>query len=318
MSKLAANPVPAYLIDASIYIFQAHFSPYVECQSKSGEELSALYGFTQFLLQFLRRVKPERIAVAQDESLFCGFRHDLSPDYKSNRELPDENLAWQLEGCAKVCELLGLQTFSSRVYEADDIIGTLATRMRDGWPNCELTIVSRDKDLAQLLIGENDCLWDYSGNHKRFAAEILEDFGVRPDQIPDYLGLVGDSVDCISGVPGIGPVKAVQMLSSFETMEGVYLNLEKLADLPLRGAKRLPKILEEHKQAAELSKILATIVCDVDEPGEMFSHIDIDQLRSRQFNQEDFAAFLRDYGFTQGDADHLIATARGVEQQQNR
>ena len=207
------QPEIVFLVDASIYIFQSHFSPYVECFDRQGQELSALYGFTQFLLQFLRRVRPSHVGVAMDESLFCGFRHDLCPNYKSNRELPDENLAMQLKACAEICQILGLSSYSSKVYEADDIIGTLTNIVRqqsDG--DSAVHIVSRDKDLAQLLRSDEDCLWDYSGNRKRFVQDIEEEYGVRPDQFPDYLGLTGDSVDCIVGVPGVGPVKAKELL----------------------------------------------------------------------------------------------------------
>ena len=130
VTATSERPEIVYLLDASIYIFQSHFSPHVECRSTEGTELSALYGFTLFLLQFLRRVKPTHLAVAHDASLFCGFRHELSSDYKSNRELPDENLAMQLQACAEICGILGLISFASKVYEADDIIGTLASSVR--------------------------------------------------------------------------------------------------------------------------------------------------------------------------------------------
>ena len=117
--------------------------------------MSALFGFTQFLIQLIRRIQPRFIAVAHDESLFTGFRHKLSPDYKSNRELPDENLGMQLAGCLEVSSLLGVSTFSSKVYEADDIIGTLATKIRLSTPNTSIQILTKDKDLAQLLTTEN-------------------------------------------------------------------------------------------------------------------------------------------------------------------
>ena len=210
--------MPAYLIDASIYIFQAHFSPNIECYDADGEDLGALYGFSQFLLQFLRRQNPRVAAVAMDESLFCGFRHQLCEKYKANRELPDENLSRQLAGCAELSRIMGLPTFASKKYEADDIIGTLARRLREadthlaGSTREGIGIVSRDKDLAQLLHGEMDFVWDYQRNRKRFIPQVVEDFGVYPVQIPDYLGLVGDAVDNISGVPGVGPVKGKHLL----------------------------------------------------------------------------------------------------------
>ena len=289
---------PIYLLDASIYIFQAHFSPHVECTDDAGNELSAVYGFTEFLLQFLRRVNPVHIAIGLDASLFSGFRHQLCSNYKSNRELPDENLAMQLGACDEVCAVLGLAAFSSRVYEADDIIGTLATRLRrQSESQKPVIILSKDKDLAQLLENDSDCLWDYSGNRKRYRANIYKEYGVYPEQIPDYLGLTGDSVDCITGVPGVGPVKAKGLLANFGTLEEVYQNLDKVAALPLRGAGKLGALLEKHKSHADLSKQLATIVKTVSEPTEPFSGSDLGSIGRKEIETVAFAEFLEHYNF---------------------
>lgn len=305
------NTSTVYLIDASIYIFQSHFSPYVDSASSRGEDLSALYGFTQFLLQFLRRVKPTHVGVAQDESLFLGFRHQLCPNYKSNRELPDENLAMQLLGCAEMCGLLGLKSYGSKVFEGDDIIGTMAAGVRRQPTPCAVEIVSRDKDLAQLLVGEKDCLWDYSGSRKRYSDNILEDFGVRPEQIPDYLGLIGDSVDCISGVPGVGPVKARELLKHYHSMEGVYLNLDKIADLPLRGASKLAALLSEHRELADLSKLLATIVCEheASAQAEDFTSVGFETLERGKLDLPGLEEFVFEYGFKSADADFILSQA---------
>jgi DNA polymerase I len=303
---------PVYLIDASIYIFQAHFSPFVECYDRQGEELSALFGFAQFLLQFLRRTKPFYLAVAHDQSLFCGFRHDLSPEYKSNRELPDENLAMQLKGCSELCSILGLPSFASKVYEADDIIGTLARSARHKNASVHVQIVSRDKDLAQLLKSEDDCLWDYNGNSRRYRGDILEEFGVHPEQFPDYLGLIGDSVDCISGVPGVGPVKAKVLLQKFQSIEEIYRNLEQVPSLELRGAKGLAKKLEEHRDLADLSKQLATIICEVADPDELFGLAVLEELKPAAPDQEKFAEFLELYDFREPDKNRLQSLAASL------
>lgn len=289
-----------YLIDASIYIFQAHFSPYVECFDTRGEDLSAVYGFSQFLLQFLGRTSATHVAVAHDESLFCGFRHDLCPDYKSNRELPDENLAMQLRACQEICNELGLASYSSRQFEADDIIGTLSTRCRGGLIDKKkplIEIVSRDKDLAQLLIGGQDRLWDYQGNRRRNRDDIYSELGIHPEQLPDYLGLIGDAVDCISGVPGVGPVKARELLQRFESIEGVYANLDEVKKLPLRGARGLQQKLADHREEAELSKLLATIVCDVNDPKETFGSCSLNHVKRPPANSVDLGAFLTRYRF---------------------
>ncbi len=309
VTATAEQPEIVYLLDASIYIFQSHFSPYVECRSTEGAELSALYGFTLFLLQFLRRVKPTHLAVAHDASLFCGFRHQLSPDYKSNRELPDENFAMQLQACSEICGILGLISFVSKVYEADDIIGSMASSVRQQTEACAIHIVSRDKDLAQLLVSSQDCLWDYSGNVKRFSMDILNDYGVRPEQFTDYLGLVGDSVDCISGVPGVGPVKARVLLKEFGSVEGIYSNLDKVGSLSLRGATRLPDILAAHRESAVLSKLLATIVCDVSDDNETFSNIKLETLARGHPDMNGLENFLEEYSFPGRDLDHILSQA---------
>ena len=258
---------PLFLIDASIYIFQSHFSAYVQCTSRHDQDLSALYGFIQFLLQFLRRAQPAFAAIAHDESLFCGFRHALCSNYKSNRELPDDNLSMQLEACHLLGEIFGLASYRSRVYEADDIIGTIASQIRKARSANSLNgprqiqIVSKDKDLAQLLLTERDCLWDFSANKRRFRLHIEEEFGVSAEQLPDFLGLAGDAADCISGVPGIGAVKAGQLLREFGTLAEIYRNLDAVAQMKVRGAEQLATVLKENRDTAELSRKLATIVC---------------------------------------------------------
>ena len=299
-----------YLVDGSIYIFQSHFSPHVECVDADGNELSAVYGFTQFLLQFLRRVKPDRIAVALDESLFSGFRHDLCPNYKSNRELPDENLAMQLKGCREICSILGIASYASKKYEADDIIGTLSVRMSELLPgDPALCIVTRDKDLSQLLRTDKDYMWDYSGNRRRYRADIQEEFGVSPEQFADYLGLVGDAVDCITGVPGVGPVKAKELLRNFASMDGIYENLDAVAGLSLRGAVGLALKLEAHQAEARLSRKLATIICDANDQHEGFAHAVPSSLEVAAIDISSFEKFLSNYKFTKNDSAHLLSVA---------
>ena len=252
---------PLFLIDASIYIFQSHFSAYVQCTSRKDQDISALYGFIQFLLQFLRRAQPVLAAIAHDQSLFCGFRHALCSDYKSNRELPDDNLSMQLEACHLIGEIFGFASYRSRVYEADDIIGTIASQIRNtrsgNNPNepRQIQIVSRDKDLAQLLVTDGDCLWDFSANQRRFRVHIEEEFGVSAEQLPDFLGLAGDAADCISGVPGIGAVKAGQLLRKFGTLDEIYRNLDAVAQMKIRGAGRLATVLEEAANHLDVEKI---------------------------------------------------------------
>jgi 5'-3' exonuclease len=245
-----------------------------------------------------------------DESLFHGFRHQLCDNYKSNRELPDDNLARQLEGCARLCEILGLPSFGSRVYEADDIIGTLARRLRENSAGAALeniAIVSRDKDLAQLLRHDDDILWDYQRNNKRNAADIEVEFGVTPIQIPDYLGLVGDAVDRISGIPGLGPVKGRALLQRYADLEEIYANLARVAELPVRGAGRLTALLGAHRELAYLSRRLATIVEDVADRNEVFSVVPLESLRRRPADAEGLRELLQEFRFEQGFCKSMVA-----------
>lgn len=296
-----------YLIDASIYIFQAHFSPYTECYDSDNNDLSAVYGFMRFLLQFINRIKPSHIAIARDESLFSGFRHQLCPYYKSNRELPDENLKTQLDACALVCDAMGLANFASRVYEADDILGTLATRLsRLENPQLATCIVSRDKDLAQLLVNERNYLWDFSGNRKRYRQDVFDEYGVYPEQFPDYLGLVGDSVDVISGVPNVGPVKAKALLGEYSSIEAIYENLDSVANLKIRGAKSLPSVLADNLAKAQLSKVLATIECDVTESSESFASTQYEDLKIGVPDRGGFQSILRDLDFQNAESESLL------------
>jgi len=302
---------PAYLIDASIYIFQSHFSPNVECYDTDGEDLSALYGFSQFLVQFLRREKPQVVALAMDNSLFCGFRHELCDNYKSNRELPDKNLARQLAACAKLCEIMGLASFSSRKYEADDIIGALAKRLRERRDDSRqsrvnIGIVTRDKDLAQVLKNESEFVWDYHNKRKRFSKDILRDMGVFPCQIPDYLGLVGDAVDNITGVPGVGPVKGKHLLREFKDMDEIYRNIDRIAGMSLRGSARLGELLDKHKEQAYLCKQLATIVDDVSDESESFSVIPLEELVRKKANPDRLVTFLADEKFDTRFIDSMV------------
>jgi 5'-3' exonuclease len=153
-----------------------------------------------------------------------------------------------------------LPWFDSSEYEADDIIGTLAARMRA--EGLRATLVSRDKDLAQL-IGPGDVYWDYSGNQRYHHGQIAERFGVAPERYADYLALTGDAVDNIPGVPGVGPKTAAVLLTHFDSLDDLYARLDVVRDLPLRGAAQLVERLATHREAAYLARQLTRIHCDI-------------------------------------------------------
>ena len=154
------NHLPSFLIDASIYIFHYYFALADHWFSEEkGWPTAAVYGYTTFLLKLLEKEKPQRIAACFDESLGSCFRNDIYPDYKSSRALPDEMLAFQLEACRQVSELLGIPCFGSETHEADDLLASLYQRLqRSSKP---IAVLTRDKDLGQVLSRPQDFLWDY-------------------------------------------------------------------------------------------------------------------------------------------------------------
>jgi len=247
-----------YLIDALPYVFRAFFA-IREMRSPQGQPVNAVYGFTAFLLQLLQREPLTHIAVAFDESLTSSFRNAFFPAYKANRALPPPDLAWQLERCQAIVRALGIQVFVDHQYEADDLIGTLARQATE--QDMEVVVVSNDKDLMQLVTPQVT-FYDVAKNRRFDPAGVMAHLGVKPEQIPDFLGLQGDAVDNIPGVQGIGTKTALALLQAFPNLEALYTNLPRVDTLPLRNAKTLRQKLEAGRQAAFLSKRLATIALD--------------------------------------------------------
>ncbi|MAI42465.1 MAG: flap endonuclease [Gammaproteobacteria bacterium] len=245
-----------YLVDASIYIFRAYFAIPDKFHSRNGEAINAVYGYTNFLLDLLER-KPNYISVAFDKSLVGCFRNEIYPAYKANRDLPDENLLFQLAKCEEVTQLLGIHNLSLERYEADDIIGTLHKKIA-----LPKVIVTRDKDLGQL-IGPEDTLWDFANGIRSSRSDIRKKIGIWPEQIPDYLALAGDPVDNIPGAPGIGAKTAAALLTEFGSLEEIYSSLNQVSTMELRGAKKIYHVLVEYQDQIMLYRRITGIVCDI-------------------------------------------------------
>ncbi len=248
-----------YLIDASIYIFRAYYSVPDDLQNSNGDAINALHGFAGFLAGFLEQVKPQHVAVAFDESLSSSFRNEIFPAYKANREAPPAELSKQFQFCRALVQTLGLSDFSSNRFEADDLIGTIAARMRaQGY---SIVVMSADKDLAQLL-EPGDMLWDYARNRRHQHADVQKWLGVAPHQVADWLALAGDAVDNIPGVPGIGPKTAAALLAEFGSLAEIYRQIETVAGMKLRGAARVQRLLQQHREAALLARQLTGVAID--------------------------------------------------------
>ncbi len=251
---------PLYLIDASIYIFRAYYSLPERWHSPQGYPLNAVYGYTSFLLDLLKKLGESgshALAVSFDESLGSCFRNSIYADYKVSRERPDEALAFQLKACRKLTELLGMPCFAGSEYEADDYIATLATRGRVAghW----IMVVSRDKDLGQLLLDDMDRLWDFSVGEQLDRQGFADKFGVLPEQFADYQGLVGDHVDDIPGVPAIGAKTGARLIQAYGCLERLASQAQDLQELGLRGTARISKNLATHWEDALLSRELTRL-----------------------------------------------------------
>lgn len=254
-----------YLIDASVYVFRAYYSMPDDMVDDDGNPINALYGFCRFLGDFMEQVKPDHIAVLFDESLTTSFRTEIYPEYKANRDPAPKELKRQFAQCRQFTRAFGLLECGHPRYEADDLIGTLVEEGRQaGIPS---TIVTRDKDLAQL-VSKEDVFWDFAGKGKVGYDQIPDYFGVWPEQIADFLALAGDSVDNIKGVPGVGRKTAIALLQHFGSLDDVYANLDSVHEVNVRGAKTLGEKLENHKEDALLARKLTGIACDapVDRP----------------------------------------------------
>jgi DNA polymerase I len=277
-----------YLIDASVYVFRAWYSMPPDLLDGDGNPTHALYGFARFIGDLIEKRRPAYMAVAFDESLEGGFRQEIYPAYKANREPAPAELKRQFALCREYCRHLGIAEFAHARYEADDLIGTLATRMRA--EGLRVTVVSRDKDLSQLL-EPGDVYWDYSGAAEYRYEQLAERFGVRPERMADYLALMGDSADNIPGVPGVGPKTAAALLGAYDSLDAIYANLPGTAALPVRGAASLAEKLATHRDAAYQARALTRICCEV--PIKMQRA----DLNRRQPDLTGLAAFCAQHGF---------------------
>ena len=229
-------------------------------RAPGGESVEAAFGFTNTLVRYLRDETPTHAAVCFDAGL-ATFRNELHPGYKESRGEPPPELEVQFGLCREAAEALGLGVYSADGYEADDVIATLVARLGD---RARVRIVTADKDLTQLVTEDGRVtVYDLARDRLYDAAAVREKFGVAPAQIPDYLGLVGDSVDDLPGVPGVGPKSAAAALAAFGSADAIPADPDAWADVPVRGARRLAARIAEHREALLRGRELATVVREV-------------------------------------------------------
>lgn len=245
-----------YLIDGYNLIYRLFYAvpPFT---TRAGEPVNAVFGMAKTLLGIHEYERPDELYFIMD-SKGKSFREEIYPEYKGTRDrMPDDLRAQE----SKILELLSrmeIPILSKDGYEADDLIGTLVTRLRTD-PESRIYILSGDKDLYQF-IGGNVMVYDTMKRKIAGREEAIEKFGVPPERVVDYLSITGDASDNIPGIPGFGPKKAQTLISEFGSLEDIYGALDSGAATLTDKTKA---VLEEHRETAFLSKRLATIPTDV-------------------------------------------------------
>ncbi|OEE37192.1 DNA polymerase I [Vibrio genomosp. F10 str. ZF-129] len=256
MARIPDNPL--ILIDGSSYLYRA-FHAYPDSMTNGEIPTNAIYGVVNMLRSMMRQFSSERIAVIFDAKGKT-FRDDMYPEYKANRPSMPDDLRCQIEPLHDVIRAMGLPLISIPGVEADDVIGTLSSQASEmGMP---VLISTGDKDMAQL-VNEHVTLINTMTNVVMDREGVIEKFGIPPELIIDYLALMGDKVDNIPGVPGVGDKTATALLQGIGSLEKIYENLDDIAALGFRGSKTMAKKLIDNKENADMSYQLATIKLDV-------------------------------------------------------
>ena len=274
-----------YLVDGSGYIFRAyHRLP--PLTNKHGEPVGAVYGYTTMLWKLADEVHqadgPTHMAVILDKSSKT-FRNDLYDQYKAHRPPPPEDLVPQFPMIRDATRAFTLPCIETAGLEADDIIACYTNAaLAQGW---QVTIVSSDKDLMQLMTDPSVDMYDTMNNRRLGPDHVKEKFGVTPAQLGDVLALMGDSVDNVPGVTGIGPKRASDLINEYGDLEAV------LAAAPDMKKSKMRDNLIEQAEAARLSKVLVTLKCDdpLPEP--------LDDLELKGIPDAPLRAFLEHHGF---------------------
>ncbi|MFC4653583.1 DNA polymerase I [Rheinheimera marina] len=256
MASAPQNPL--ILVDGSSYLFRAYHSP-PHLTNSRGEATGAIYGVVNMLKSLLKQYQPDEMVVVFDAK-GPTFRNEMYADYKAHRPPMPDDLRTQIEPLHKIIQAMGLPLLCISGVEADDVIGTLA--MQYSQLGRHVLISTGDKDMAQLVTDKvtlintmTDTLLDPAG--------VQEKFGIGPDLIIDYLALMGDKVDNIPGLPGVGEKTALALLQGIGSIAQLYQRLDEIAALGFRGSKTIADKMREHQSQLELSYQLATIKTDV-------------------------------------------------------
>src|SRR5580704_6751734 len=240
---MAADRKQLILVDGSGYIFRA-FHALPPMNTSRGLPTQAVYGFIRMLLKLLKDVRPSHIAIVFDSPKRT-FRDDLFTDYKANRSETPNDLQVQIPYIYRVIDAFRIKSIVREGYEADDVIATLATAGIK--KKIDSVIITADKDFMQV-VGPHVRLWDPMRDKSTGIKEVRERFGVEPHALIDIQALMGDSIDNVKDVPGVGEKTAAALIQEFGSLDNLYNSLDKVEESKkIRGAKKVAALLREHR-----------------------------------------------------------------------
>ncbi|HEC74974.1 MAG TPA: DNA polymerase I, partial [Methylophaga aminisulfidivorans] len=256
-----SQSAPFVLVDGSSYLYRAFHAMFkADLRNAAGEPTGAVRGVTSMLRRLLADYPNSPIAVIFDAKGKT-FRDELYSEYKAQRPPMPDDLRSQIQPVHDIIQAMGLPLLMIDGVEADDVIGTFAQQATK--KGLDVVISTGDKDMAQL-VNQHVTLVNTMTETVMDIDGVKEKFGLPPELIIDFLALMGDKVDNIPGVPGVGEKTALSLLQNLGSLEAIYNNLEAVRELDFRGAKKMPEKLAENKELADLSYLLATIKCDVE------------------------------------------------------
>lgn len=244
-----------YLVDGMALLFRSFYAMgRVKMNAPDGTPTGAVYGFLKIMFKILKERAPTHFAVCWDRKEKT-FRHDLFPEYKSNRSAPPPDIIPQIHLIKDIIPEFGIPSISLAGFEGDDVICTLAKSFA---PQGDVYIITSDKDFMQIVDDRVKLFSLKSGDDYEILGpqHVRDYFGVVPDHVVDVLALRGDAVDFVPGVKGIGEKGAAKLISEYGSLDNLYANLDKVAN------KRMKELLEAGKDKAYLSKQLVTICCE--------------------------------------------------------
>ena len=296
-----------YIIDGHAQIYRAYFAPFRDLTSPTGEPTKATYVFTQMLMQLAEMRKPDYLCMVIDSSDETVFRKEFYPEYKANRESPPDDFKPQEERILQLVKDADIPIIVRPGFEADDVIASMVTQLNGEY---DLYMVSKDKDLRQV-VGPNVRLYDVTKDEEHDAESLREKLGYGPEQAIDVQSLMGDNIDNVPGVPGVGEKTAAKLVNKYGSAEAVFDHVEELTP------KQKENFKAHGREKLDLSRRLVTLKTDlpingIDLEACKFHGLDTPPLR-QHLDELGFRSLLARIGVTSFPRRCGRAGARGAE-----